>query len=373
MSKKRLQKKEVLTVTRAQLEILKYRAAGLSFTEIARKTHKSAPVVSRSLSCLDNVYDDLHSFVIEIEQGNLIRKMREQKLDQTRYKVPAFMRAMEEKKVKGGYFLGVVPCGYKKENGKLIQTEEAPKIKQIYEEFDNHLQDITLGELARKFEMTRTHITYILKNPVYKGYMRYRGISIKGDHEPIVNEELWDRVQKKVVNRRYGQRSLPAGYRYVEAHPVIDSQVAQKIKQMFQLAANGLGRAEIGRRLAMDFSAVQGRIKNPYYANKKFVKGRWVDDDHEAIVDFETWKTANRPRSKENWEEAVKLRRQIKTHNKSKILACLGMNEKTLGEIAKETGLAKSTVYNQLLRCQKEGLTDKNPPGREKGKWRIRK
>jgi len=366
--KKRSQFSKQLTITKRQLQFLKYRAAGLSLGEIARKTHTSSADVACSLKKIEKVYPSIRSIVTEIERQNLIEKMHKHKLASAAAKEPAFMHAMAEK-VRQGYFIGVTPKGYRKEKGRLMQTEEAPMIKQIYEEMDKD-PNITLGQLAKKFEIGRSQIMYVLSNPIYKGYIRYRGILYKGIHEPIVSEELWNRVQDKVANRRYGQRSLPLGYKYEKGRAIIDPVTAPKIKEMFRLRVAGLEFSEIRRRLNMKHPAVVERIKNPYYANKKFVGGKWVDDDHEAIIDFETWKAANRPPLKKPWEKAVGLRKEVKRQNKNKILACLGSSEKTLGEIAKETGLSKATVYKQLKSM--EGVsTEKNPPGRRKGKWRI--
>lgn len=368
MKKKGIETEKRLTVTGAQLEMLKYRVAGLSLTEIARKLGTTSGAVARSLSLLDNVYDDLRLFVREIEDGELIAKMRQQKLEQTKFTDPAFLRAMKEGVIRQ-YKCGIPPRGY---DVNLNQTEEAPMINQLFEDFDE-IPDMSLGALARKYGMTRSQVTYALRNPVYKGYRRIRGIIVKSDHEPIVSEDRWDRVQNKVVDRRFAQRSLPDPYKYRDGHSIFDAKEAPRFKEMFWLRVKGLSFSEIGRQLGMRPHAVRDRIKNPYYANKKLVKGKWVDDDHEAIIDFETWKAANAPSSKERWEKGVELQRQIKAENRNKILACLGTAEKWVSEIAKETGVSRPAVYRHLVLCEKEGLTEKNPPGRRKGKWRFKR
>lgn len=371
MKKKRIEREKRLTVTGAQLEMLKYRVAGLSLTEIARKFGTTGGAVARSLSVLNEIYDDLQLFVAEIEEGDLIKKMRQQKIDQMKFKEPAFLRAMAEG-VKTGYWYGIPPRGYKLENGKLIQTEEAPMMKQLFEDFDE-IPDMTLGRLCRKFGMNRSAVMYVLRNPAYKGYRRVRGIIVKSDHEPIVGEDLWDRVQNKVLHRPFASRSLPDPYEYREGHSIFDAKDAPRFKEMFRLRVKGLSFPEIGRQLGMHPEAVYGRIKNPYYANKKLVKGKWVDDDHEAIIDFETWKAANAPSSRGKWENVIKSRKQVQAKNRNKILACLGTAEKWVSDIAKETGVSRPAVFRHLLFCEKEGLTEKNPPGRRKGKWRIKR
>ncbi len=41
-------------------------------------------------------------------------------------------------------------------------------------------------------------VTAIVRNPVYKGYMRYGGKLYRGNHEPIVSEEMWDRANRSI-------------------------------------------------------------------------------------------------------------------------------------------------------------------------------
>lgn len=168
------------------------------------------------------------------------------------------------------------------------------------------------------------------------------------------------------------QRTLPEGYSYVDGKPQFNEKVP-RMKEMFRLRIEEkLGQAEIGRRLKMDPHAIYERLHNPYYANKKLVNGEWVDDDHEALISFDHWKAAQLPIPGHNWDAAVRKRKDVKANDKKKILACLGSTEQFFSEIAKKTGLSKSTACKLLMELQKEGITEKNPPGRRKGKWRIK-
>jgi hypothetical protein len=62
----------------------------------------------------------------------------------------------------------------------------------------------------------------ILRNPLYVGRVHHKGQTYAGDHEPIVGQELWDKVQQQLainaVKRRSGahdkEPSLLAGLIY---------------------------------------------------------------------------------------------------------------------------------------------------------------
>lgn len=45
-------------------------------------------------------------------------------------------------------------------------------------------------------------VSRILRNPVYKGMIRFRGEVYQGKHEPIINAELFDRTQKELKKRQ---------------------------------------------------------------------------------------------------------------------------------------------------------------------------
>lgn len=115
------------------------------------------------------------------------------------------------------------PVGYKynKDTKRLEKTEDAPIIKQI---FDNYAKGMSTMEIAEKFRFenvttstgiiwTPAGISRILNNPVYMGTSVFgkttskngkRGVRTlsedqiitKNTHEPIVSETEWELVQK---------------------------------------------------------------------------------------------------------------------------------------------------------------------------------
>lgn len=130
------------------------------------------------------------------------------------------LKGMTEKAYRGE-IQSQAPFGYSFENGNIYVKEELREvIKTIYTKFDlgtpvrqitQYLNDLNiLTAFGNKFE-NRT-VEYILKNPIYKGYVLWcpgafdshnfdlrkeKGIMKKGNHEAVIDEELYDRVQLK--------------------------------------------------------------------------------------------------------------------------------------------------------------------------------
>ncbi len=122
------------------------------------------------------------------------------------------------------------PIGYDSKDGKYIPNADAALIRGIYEDFLNGLglraAAVKYGNLGMR--TTRGNlpdnrcIEYILRNPVYTGKIRWsldgRAASTRhydnpnimvtdGTHEPIISQELFDNVQKKLdeQKRMYGK------------------------------------------------------------------------------------------------------------------------------------------------------------------------
>ncbi len=133
------------------------------------------------------------------------------------------MKGMTEKALRGGYQANP-PLGYKiMHSGDLpvIVPEEAHIIKLIFQKYvyDNiscyqiaKYLNLLGYQTKRNKDFERRSVEYILKNPMYKGYIRWNRthnatktvknewewILVKGQHEPIITEELYEQAQKKI-------------------------------------------------------------------------------------------------------------------------------------------------------------------------------
>lgn len=128
-------------------------------------------------------------------------------------------RGMNEK-VQRGEAVTIPSFGYDIANGIYIpDTETAPVVQKIFEDFLDGKGMVTIArELnengyrtrrGNKFE-NRT-VKYILQNPVYIGKIRWTPtgkanhrknnkdtLIINGTHEPIISQEIFDKVQEKL-------------------------------------------------------------------------------------------------------------------------------------------------------------------------------
>lgn len=127
-----------------------------------------------------------------------------------------------------GYKLSLNPVTQK--NDLVIDKYEANIVKEIFDlylNYDKGLKAITTI-LNQKGHRTINHkpfsvfgVKYILNNPVYKGFVRFNNyqnwsakrrsgksgenevILVKGKHEAIISEEIFDQVHEKLVSKSF--------------------------------------------------------------------------------------------------------------------------------------------------------------------------
>lgn len=135
----------------------------------------------------------------------------------------------------GNYMGKKVPVGYvyNKETKRLVKSEDAPIIRRMFEEYANGL---STKDIAYKFTFedvfttkgiiwTPSGVSRLLNNIVYVGDSLYgkttnkngkrsvktnkeEQILVKDTHEPIIDRELWDRVQRIKAERNSRPLSL---------------------------------------------------------------------------------------------------------------------------------------------------------------------
>ena len=127
---------------------------------------------------------------------------------------------VKEGKWRGG---AQVPFGYDYEPAleKLVINEyEAMIVKNLFEKFT---EGKTLYSIAKEMQETghtfhggkvdnRTS-KYILRNKTYCGYMRYKNEWVNGLHDPIIDEETFDKAQARLDEnkRKYLEKGYKAG------------------------------------------------------------------------------------------------------------------------------------------------------------------
>ena len=117
-------------------------------------------------------------------------------------------------KRKGIWMGGVVPLGYRVENRALHVVEEhaafvrdlfrryleigsVVRLKAILDQEDARSPFRTdgTGKTIGGGLISRGHLYKILSNPIYLGQLTHKGQAHDGLHDPIVDQETWDRVQ----------------------------------------------------------------------------------------------------------------------------------------------------------------------------------
>ena len=118
-------------------------------------------------------------------------------------------------KRKGMWMGGPVPIGYRLDNRKLvIAPDEAATVRLIFERYialrslgalvdELHERGVTTKHRVHKdgserggIPFTRGPLAQLLKNPIYLGKVRHRDMLYDGEHEPIIEETVWDQVQE---------------------------------------------------------------------------------------------------------------------------------------------------------------------------------
>ena len=133
-------------------------------------------------------------------------------------------------KTKQGGWAAMAPLGYLNVqtpmNGRLLRSievdeERAPFVKKLFAMYatgDHGLNELEeeLYKLGFRSKGTskqppcrvhKSRLASMLKNPFYKGTIRWNGIETQGVHTPLINKDQWDRVQEVMkVRNLAGER-----------------------------------------------------------------------------------------------------------------------------------------------------------------------
>ncbi len=78
------------------------------------------------------------------------------------------------------------PIGYKIENGKLVIDEEMrPKLVEIFQMFEDN---VTMSTISNKYDIPRSTLAYLRKNPIYRTGEYYWKGRIVYQVEPVIKD-----------------------------------------------------------------------------------------------------------------------------------------------------------------------------------------
>lgn len=116
-------------------------------------------------------------------------------------------RGLRESIAKGNYCGGAVPYGYRVQDKKLvIDDKTAPMIHYIFEQYAAGARKVDIiDELNRRGYRSRngkplsnTCMTHVLSNSVYIGKYVYKGEAVPDLAQPMIDQELFDKVQQRL-------------------------------------------------------------------------------------------------------------------------------------------------------------------------------
>jgi len=136
-------------------------------------------------------------------------------------------------KKKGMWMGGPVPLGYEVQDRKLVVNEgEAATVRHIFERYVeigagqpllDELREQGIRTKRRVYKdgtvrgdvpFTRGSLFHLLKNRIYRGEMVHKGKANPGEHEAIIDEDLWERVQLRIaentVDRKFRRNAKEA-------------------------------------------------------------------------------------------------------------------------------------------------------------------
>lgn len=180
---------------------------------------------------------------------------------------------------KGMWMGGGVPLGYEVQDRALvINPTEANKVHLI---FDRYLDLRSVNPLAAELEargikshrrttkdgrwtggkpLSRGNLYTILRNPVYIGQVVHKGNTYPGLHDPIIDQDIWDKVQVVLTTNR--------------AHN------GEHLRSRNPSLLRGLVFDSAGERLLPSHTNKNG-VRYRYYISKSYVSGRPSNDQRE--------------------------------------------------------------------------------------------
>ncbi|MCA0928771.1 recombinase family protein [Ruegeria profundi] len=184
-------------------------------------------------------------------------------------------------KKKGLWMGGVPPLGYDphpdpKTRGLVINAVEAETVRTIFALYDDlgclnavmrRANDLGLRSKLHRFRsgrvqggnpFSRGQIYALLRNPIYVGKIRHKIQIWDGQHEPIVCEAVWDRVQEKLAA--------------ASARPRGRKTTTQRIGSKCAAPLTGKLHDETGDRLTPTHTRRHGR-QIRYYVSNRLVSG----------------------------------------------------------------------------------------------------
>jgi len=101
-----------------------------------------------------------------------------------------------EKMASIGKLVTRAPLGYDVINGNLTPNEDAVRVHSLFKTF--LARNYSLNSLAKNFSLSINGLKKVLTNRTYLGEIKFDGKIHKGNHQAIINPEIFYAVQRKL-------------------------------------------------------------------------------------------------------------------------------------------------------------------------------
>lgn len=108
------------------------------------------------------------------------------------------MQFIMEDKVSKGLLVGKMPFGYKWNKEKKIIELDEEKAEIVKQVFELRIKKKSWKYICNKFNLSPQTYYNIIKNKVYCGYVVYNGKLYKGNHPKIIEENVFDKINRLV-------------------------------------------------------------------------------------------------------------------------------------------------------------------------------
>lgn len=233
---------------------------GYSEVQIAEKTGIERSNVSRTLKLFPSTSQKMREAVSRLTDANWYSLIQNRKIN-----IRMRLRENELLAQQGKWPYITVPQGYKITPGgsRILQIdkEAGSKISKLF--YRVAAGDAPYAVYREEKLKCDPHTLYrILKNPVYRGYVRYKGRLHLGLHTPLVDEDTWEKANSALTGK------VPVtkyGFRRDARERKIDEEKIPIIKKVWQLRLAHNSASQIGEEAGLPRTTVQRMLRDEQY------------------------------------------------------------------------------------------------------------
>ena len=201
-------------------------------------------------------------------------------------------------RMKGLWMGGPVPFGYEVKDRKLvINPDEASRVRQIFQRFVELGSGTVLAKELRRDGVSnkqnrlidKGYLYKLLNNRVYRGDAMHKGTAYPGEHEAIIEPQLWDRVhailkespRKRANNTRAETPALLKGLLYGPDGAAFSPTHTRKGGRLYRyyvsqtVLKRGAGTCPVGRVPAGEIEATVIDQLRAAFRQPEIVAGTW--------------------------------------------------------------------------------------------------